>query len=134
MAIRVNLFHVIVTDLRRKTFERAVKLLAAKPRSIAELRERLLRGKGTNQEVVEEVIARLREYGYLNDGPSYVPPVAIGEVMRATGVGQVVASEQPGFAPGDLVLGSLGWQEYATLAPGDGVALEVLPPGAYSSR
>ena len=56
-----------MTDLRRKTFERAVKLLAAKPRSIAELRERLLRGKETNQEVVEEVIARLREYGYLND-------------------------------------------------------------------
>ncbi len=56
-----------MTDLRRKTFERAVKLLAAKPRSVAELRERLLRGKETNQEVVEEVIARLREYGYLDD-------------------------------------------------------------------
>jgi regulatory protein len=56
-----------VTDLRRKTFERAVKLLAAKPRSVAELRERLLRGKNTNEEVVETVIARLREYGYLND-------------------------------------------------------------------
>jgi len=56
-----------VTDLRRKTFERAVKLLAAKPRSVAELRERLLRGKNTNEEIVETVIARLREYGYLND-------------------------------------------------------------------
>ncbi len=56
-----------LTGLRRKTFERAVKLLAAKPRSIAELRERLLRGKNTNVEVVETVIARLREYGYLND-------------------------------------------------------------------
>ena len=44
-----------------------MKLLAAKPRSIAELRERLLRGKNTNEEVVEAVIARLREYGYLND-------------------------------------------------------------------
>ena len=65
--IRVNLCHLIVTDLRRKTFERAVKLLAAKPRSVAELRERLLRGKDTNEEVVETVIARLREYGYLND-------------------------------------------------------------------
>ena len=54
-------------DLRRKTFERAVKLLAAKPRSVAELRERLLRGRGANEEVVETVIARLREYGYLND-------------------------------------------------------------------
>ena len=56
-----------MTDSRRKTFERAVKLLAAKPRSVAELRERLLRGKNTNEEVVETVIARLREYGYLND-------------------------------------------------------------------
>jgi len=54
-------------DIRRKTFERAVKLLAAKPRSVAELRERLLRGKKTDEEVVETVIARLREYGYLND-------------------------------------------------------------------
>jgi regulatory protein len=54
-------------DLRRKTFERAVKLLAAKPRSVAELRERLLRGKNTNEEVVETVISRLREYGYLDD-------------------------------------------------------------------
>ena len=56
-----------MTDLRRKTFERAIKLLAAKPRSVAELRERLLRGKNTNDEVVETVISRLREYGYLND-------------------------------------------------------------------
>jgi NADPH-dependent curcumin reductase CurA len=66
--------------------------------------------------------------GYLNDVPSYVGPVAIGEVMRATGVGQVVASAHSGFVAGDLVLGSLGWQEYATIAPGDGTAeLEILP-------
>ena len=56
-----------MTDLRRKTFERAIKLLAAKPRSVAELRERLQQGKNTDEEVVETVIARLREYGYLND-------------------------------------------------------------------
>jgi regulatory protein len=56
-----------VTDLRRKTFERAVKLLAARPRSVAELRERLLRVRGADEEVVEIVIKRLREYGYLND-------------------------------------------------------------------
>jgi regulatory protein len=56
-----------VAEILRKTFARAVKLLAAKPRSIAELRERLLSGQGTNEEVVETVIARLREYGYLND-------------------------------------------------------------------
>jgi regulatory protein len=54
-------------ELRRKTFERAVKLLAAKPRSVAELRERLLQRKGTTKAVVETVISRLREYGYLDD-------------------------------------------------------------------
>jgi regulatory protein len=59
--------HSIVTDLRRKTFERAVKLLAAKPRSIAELRERLLQGKGADEAIVNTVISRLQEYGYLDD-------------------------------------------------------------------
>ena len=53
--------------MRERTFQRAAKLLAAKPRSIAELRERLLESPSTNKEVVETVIARLREYGYLDD-------------------------------------------------------------------
>jgi regulatory protein len=55
------------SELRRRTFERAVKLLAAKSRSVAELRERLMAGKGANEEIVETVISRLREYGYLDD-------------------------------------------------------------------
>jgi regulatory protein len=54
-------------ELRRRTFNRAIKLLTIKPRSVAELRERLLRGKDANKNVVETVIARLQEYGYLND-------------------------------------------------------------------
>src|SRR5258705_909026 len=54
-------------EIRRRIFQRAVKLLAAKARSIAELRERLLEGRGADDEVVETVISRLREYGYLND-------------------------------------------------------------------
>jgi regulatory protein len=58
---------VPANELRRKTFDRAVKLLAAKPRSVAELRERLLKGPGADEEIVEIVISRLREYGYLND-------------------------------------------------------------------
>src|SRR5262249_51046639 len=54
-------------ELRRQTFNRAIKLLTIKPRSVAELRERLLQGKNANQAVVESVISRLEEYGYLND-------------------------------------------------------------------
>ncbi|MBA3765612.1 MAG: RecX family transcriptional regulator, partial [Acidobacteria bacterium] len=52
---------------RARTFQRAVKLLAAKPRSVEELRERLLEKQWTNETVVDAVVARLREYNYLND-------------------------------------------------------------------
>lgn len=52
---------------RERTFQRAVKLLAAKPRSVAELRERLLEKEWTNAEVVDAVIEKLREYNYLDD-------------------------------------------------------------------
>src|SRR6267142_2465466 len=54
-------------EIRAHTFQRAVKLLSAKSRSVAELRERLLESKRTTETAVEEVIARLREYGYLDD-------------------------------------------------------------------
>ena len=54
-------------QIRSRTFQRAAKLLAAKPRSIAELRERLLERQGVTENLVEEVIARLKEYGYLDD-------------------------------------------------------------------
>lgn len=56
--------------------------------------------------------------GWLNDAKSYIPPVAIGEVMRAGGVGRVIASQNPAFAVGDTVYGTLGVQEYA-LVPQD---------------
>lgn len=51
--------------------------------------------------------------GWINEGRSYVPPVGIGEVMRALGVGIVTASRNPRFAVGDHVSGSFGMQEYA---------------------
>lgn len=54
-------------QIRSRTFQRAAKLLAAKPRSIAELRERLLERQGVTENLVEEVVARLKEYGYLDD-------------------------------------------------------------------
>jgi NADPH-dependent curcumin reductase CurA len=53
--------------------------------------------------------------GWMNDARSYMPPVGIGEVMRAGGVGEVLASNHPGLAPGDFVTGITGAQEYAVL-------------------
>ncbi|HEX8073412.1 MAG TPA: NADP-dependent oxidoreductase [Thermoleophilaceae bacterium] len=58
--------------------------------------------------------------GWMNEGRSYVPPVGIGEVMRAGIVGRVVKSNHEKFSEGDHVTGILGVQEYA-VAPGDGV-------------
>jgi hypothetical protein len=41
--------------------------------------------------------------GWMTTARSYVPPVEIGAPMRAAGVGEVLASSSPGFAPGDHV-------------------------------
>ncbi len=51
--------------------------------------------------------------GWMNEGKSYIAPVGIGEVMRAGGIGTVIASKSPAFAVGDTVYGTLGVQEYA---------------------
>ncbi|MBH2038034.1 MAG: NADP-dependent oxidoreductase, partial [Pseudomonadales bacterium] len=50
--------------------------------------------------------------GWMNDAKSYIPPVGLGEVMRALGVGKVIASQNPAFAVGDYVNGALGVQDY----------------------
>jgi regulatory protein len=52
---------------RERTMNRAVKLLAAKPRSAAELRERLLEKSWTNTEIVDGVIEKLKEYKFVDD-------------------------------------------------------------------
>jgi NADPH-dependent curcumin reductase len=52
--------------------------------------------------------------GWMNDARSYIPPVGIGEVMRALGAGEVIASNHPELAVGDHVTGLLGVQKYAT--------------------
>jgi NADPH-dependent curcumin reductase CurA len=52
--------------------------------------------------------------GWMNEGKSYIRPVAIGEVMRAGGIGKVVASKSPKLAVGDIVSGVVGVQQYWT--------------------
>ena len=49
---------------------------------------------------------------WMADQPGYLPPVAIGEVMRSGGLGRVVASKSPNYEVGQLVNGFTGWQEY----------------------
>lgn len=56
--------------------------------------------------------------GWMEDRPSYLPPVKIGEPMRAGAVGQVVESRNPDFKPGEIVQGTFGWVDYLATAGG----------------
>jgi NADPH-dependent curcumin reductase CurA len=67
--------------------------------------------------------------GWVEDKRSYLPPVALGEPMRASGVGQVIASENPELPVGTLVQGLLNWQEYTVGGPNDMVPPRPLPEG-----
>ncbi|MDB5986320.1 MAG: putative NADP-dependent oxidoreductase [Nevskia sp.] len=58
--------------------------------------------------------------GWMNAGKSYIAPVEIDDTMRAGTIGEVVASNHPGFAVGDFVSGSQGVQSYA-LSDGKGL-------------
>ena len=50
--------------------------------------------------------------GWMNEGKSYIEPVLLGGVMRALGVGEVIASRHPQFPVGSFVGGALGVQDY----------------------
>jgi NADPH-dependent curcumin reductase CurA len=65
--------------------------------------------------------------GWMNEGRSYVPPVGIGEVMRAGAVGVVQESNNPAFAVGDHVSGTFNVQEYAV---SDGAGVVKVDPSA----
>jgi NADPH-dependent curcumin reductase CurA len=53
--------------------------------------------------------------GRMNDVKSYVPPFVLGEPMTGGAVGEVVESNNPGFAPGDKVLHMAGWRDEAVI-------------------
>ncbi len=57
--------------------------------------------------------------GYLQDAGSeaFLQPVAIGDVMRGRGVGQIIASRHPDYPEGGIFVGSLGWQDYSIQQP-----------------
>ena len=67
--------------------------------------------------------------GWLIDEPSYLPPVPIGAPMRASGVGQVIRSQNPSLPEGSLVQGILNWQEHSVGDPSGPLPLRALPEG-----
>lgn len=63
--------------------------------------------------------------GWLDEGKSYIPPVGLGEVMRASGAGVVLASRDPRFPPGATVMGGLGVQRLACVRGRDIEAIDL---------
>ncbi|PCH60036.1 MAG: NADP-dependent oxidoreductase [SAR86 cluster bacterium] len=60
-------------------------------------------------------------FGWMSpDTESYIPPVNLGDVMRSSGIGEVIESNHPDFKVGDRVMGMMGWQEYC-LSNGQGL-------------
>lgn len=72
---------------------------------------------------------------WINDIPSYLPPVGIGEVMRGGGIGEVIASKNANLPVGQVVQGLLGWQEYMVASASTMVmpveVAEGVSPSAY---
>lgn len=70
---------------------------------------------------------------WINDAPTYLPPVGIGETMRGLGLGRIVESKNPSYAAGQLVQGLVGWQEWFIAS--DAAPLQPVPdiPGVTPS-
>lgn len=106
-------------------------ILASRPAARAEesnfrLVESAVPAPGEGEVLVRVEWLSLDPYmrGRMNEGKSYAARVELGEVMVGGTVGSVVASRHPKFAPGEKVLGTLGWQRYAL---SDGKGLVKLP-------
>jgi NADPH-dependent curcumin reductase CurA len=106
--------------------------LAARPQGLIkdtdfEWREEPVRPLEEGEVLVRTIYLSLdpANRGWIREGPSYVEPVEIGEVMRGLTVGVVEASRNDRFTEGDLVSGTNGWQDYAV---SDGSDLRAIPP------
>lgn len=82
---------------------------------------------GKGQFLVRIIWLSLDPYmrGRMDDVKSYAEPVAIGGIMEGGAVGEVMASEHPGFAVGDIVTGQFGWTSHAI---SDGEAVRKVDP------
>src|SRR6201994_1078206 len=91
------------------------------------LEESAIPTPGEGQILLRTIWLSLDPYmrGRMSDGPSYAAPVPIGGVMEGGTVCEVIASNNPGFSKGDIVLARAGWQTHAL---SDGKDLRKIDP------
>ncbi|MCP3804154.1 NADP-dependent oxidoreductase [Allokutzneria sp. A3M-2-11 16] len=89
---------------------------------------------GAGQVLVRNLVMSVDPYmrGRMSDAKSYIPPFEIGKALEGGAVGEVIASESPDLAVGDVVLHDLGWREFAVVDAGSAVKVDPsLAEGAY---
>ena len=108
-------------------------ILAERPNGPVENRHFTMREEAVGEPGPGQVLVRNiwlgfdpTQRGWLNPNPGYVPPVEVGEVMRAFAVGQVVASNVDRVPVGSCVQGMFGWQDWVVV---DGAGLDLVPEG-----
>jgi NADPH-dependent curcumin reductase CurA len=67
--------------------------------------------------------------GWMDDRPSYMPPMTIGEPVRGSAAARVVASTNPAYPEGALVRGLFSWQDYAVAARAGEAPPVLIPDG-----
>ncbi|MGH9682755.1 MAG: NADP-dependent oxidoreductase [Candidatus Acidiferrales bacterium] len=117
-----------MTNVNHK-FELAARPVGMPKRTDWAYKEEPVRDPGEGELLVKILYISLDPAmrGWMNEGKSYVPPVGIGEVMRALALGRVIASKNSQFAVSDYVYGLLGVQEFAL---SNGKGLTRVDPGA----
>jgi NADPH-dependent curcumin reductase CurA len=82
------------------------------------LEEQPVPAPGENEVLLETLFLSLDPYirGCMNDGKSYITPIAIDGVIEGGTVSRVLESRHAGLVPGDIVLGYTGWQTHAVVA------------------
>ena len=115
--------------LMNHSFELAARPVGLPKRTDWNFKETPVREPGADELLVKIIYISLDPAmrGWMNESRSYVPPVGIGEVMRALALGRVIESRNPKFAAGEFVYGALGVQEYAV---SNGSGLTKVVPGA----
>src|ERR1700704_3756769 len=114
-------------------------VLAARPSGMVDESTVRVEEEGVPEPGEGEALARVRYLSIdptirtgMNDAPGYLPPIQVDDVIRGAGIAEVVRSKTDRYAPGDLLFGMTGWQDYVIADEGER-AMQSLPPGVPPS-
>jgi NADPH-dependent curcumin reductase CurA len=110
-------------------------VLAARPSGMVDESTVRVEEEGVPEPGEGEALARVRYLSidptirtWMNDAPGYLPPIQVDDVIRGAGIAEVVHSNTDRYAPGDLLFGMTGWQDYVIADEGER-AMQSLPAG-----